>query len=208
MKTFLNGAGVALLAANISLFAAPSKADIVNPWFEDSMQPSQVPVGWSANAAYLSEPDFNQVNKVHSFSVFALQIGNDEDESVPILSQSFTDAPGEIYSLSFEAAAGDRFSDPKAFLTVSVNTTQVTLGQINIAYSLHSLEFVGTGTDTISISALNQNTFYYVDQIELLPIGFAGSVPEPSTWAMMILGFLGIGTIAYRRRNQMVLHAA
>jgi hypothetical protein len=26
-------------------------------------------------------------------------------------------------------------------------------------------------------------------------------VPEPSTWAMMILGFLGIGTMAYRRRN-------
>jgi hypothetical protein len=28
----------------------------------------------------------------------------------------------------------------------------------------------------------------------------AGSVPEPSTWAMMILGFIGIGTMAYRRK--------
>jgi hypothetical protein len=27
-------------------------------------------------------------------------------------------------------------------------------------------------------------------------------VPEPSTWAMMILGFFGIGFMAYRRRNQ------
>jgi hypothetical protein len=26
-------------------------------------------------------------------------------------------------------------------------------------------------------------------------------VPEPSTWAMMILGFLGVGFMAYRRRN-------
>jgi hypothetical protein len=26
-----------------------------------------------------------------------------------------------------------------------------------------------------------------------------GAVPEPSTWAMMILGFLGLGFIAYRR---------
>lgn len=32
-----------------------------------------------------------------------------------------------------------------------------------------------------------------------LPI--AGGVPEPSTWAMMILGFAGIGFMAYRRRN-------
>ena len=31
-----------------------------------------------------------------------------------------------------------------------------------------------------------------------LPI--AGSVPEPSTWAMLILGFVGIGFMAYRRK--------
>jgi hypothetical protein len=27
------------------------------------------------------------------------------------------------------------------------------------------------------------------------------AVPEPSTWAMMILGFFGVGIVAYRRRN-------
>jgi hypothetical protein len=26
-------------------------------------------------------------------------------------------------------------------------------------------------------------------------------VPEPSTWTILILGFAGIGIIAYRRRN-------
>jgi hypothetical protein len=28
------------------------------------------------------------------------------------------------------------------------------------------------------------------------------SVPEPSTWAMMILGFCGLGFLAYRRKNK------
>ena len=28
------------------------------------------------------------------------------------------------------------------------------------------------------------------------------AVPEPSTWAMMILGFFGVGFLAYRRRNR------
>ena len=28
------------------------------------------------------------------------------------------------------------------------------------------------------------------------------AVPEPSTWAMMILGFAGVGFMAYRRKNQ------
>jgi PEP-CTERM motif len=34
------------------------------------------------------------------------------------------------------------------------------------------------------------------------------AVPEPSTWAMMILGFLGLGFVAYRRRNQTAFKAA
>ena len=31
---------------------------------------------------------------------------------------------------------------------------------------------------------------------------FSPAVPEPSTWAMMILGFFGVGFLAYRRKNQ------
>jgi hypothetical protein len=32
--------------------------------------------------------------------------------------------------------------------------------------------------------------------------GLSPAVPEPSTWAMMILGFAGVGLLAYRRRYQ------
>jgi len=31
---------------------------------------------------------------------------------------------------------------------------------------------------------------------------FAAAAPEPSTWAMMILGFAGVGFMAYRRKSQ------
>jgi PEP-CTERM motif-containing protein len=33
-------------------------------------------------------------------------------------------------------------------------------------------------------------------------INVAPAVPEPSTWAMMILGFVSVGYMAYRRRNK------
>jgi outer membrane lipase/esterase len=39
-------------------------------------------------------------------------------------------------------------------------------------------------------------------------IQVAESVPEPSTWAMMILGFLGMGFMAYRRQNRAALRLA
>jgi hypothetical protein len=39
-------------------------------------------------------------------------------------------------------------------------------------------------------------------------VSLTASIPEPSTWAMMILGFAGVGFMAYRRRRKMALTAA
>ena len=41
------------------------------------------------------------------------------------------------------------------------------------------------------------------NQVQLawtLPAGYVAPVPEPSTWAMIILGFCGIGFVGYRRK--------
>jgi hypothetical protein len=35
----------------------------------------------------------------------------------------------------------------------------------------------------------------------VLTADFAATAPEPSTWAMMILGFMGVGFMAYRRKS-------
>lgn len=43
-------------------------------------------------------------------------------------------------------------------------------------------------------------------QVDIPP--FTRGVPEPSTWAMMILGFAGVGFMAYRRRAKPAVHAA
>ncbi len=49
------------------------------------------------------------------------------------------------------------------------------------------------------------NTLYFTDGINGETNGLFGSisaVPEPSTWAMMILGFAGVGFMAYRRSRK------
>jgi hypothetical protein len=57
------------------------------------------------------------------------------------------------------------------------------------------------------------NSGEYLTKVELLSDGFksvkqidfgtaVAAVPEPSTWAMLILGFAGVGFMAYRRKNQ------
>jgi hypothetical protein len=40
------------------------------------------------------------------------------------------------------------------------------------------------------------------------PPSHVGGIPEPSTWAMMILGFFGVGFMAYRRKSQVSLRLA
>jgi PEP-CTERM motif len=71
----------------------------------------------------------------------------------------------------------------------------------------------GTGTFTIAASLSNVNSFT-VSNVEFFfgtvptevdgrPGSFpVGSIPEPSTWAMMILGFFGVGFMAYRRKSK------
>jgi hypothetical protein len=71
------------------------------------------------------------------------------------------------------------------------------------------------GNNIIAPANGNQSLSFYVtftglfDQVVLgtgntnaLEIdNISAGVPEPSTWAMMILGFFGLGFMAYRRRN-------
>ena len=51
------------------------------------------------------------------------------------------------------------------------------------------------------------NGYYYtpVDDPASGTITEVAAVPEPSTWAMMILGFAGLGFMAYRRKSILAL---
>ena len=52
---------------------------------------------------------------------------------------------------------------------------------------------------------LLDNSYFYAD-IDKVTVSVA-AVPEPSTWAMMILGFAGVGFMAYRRKSKPALSA-
>lgn len=60
---------------------------------------------------------------------------------------------------------------------------------------------------SLRISHVTNGNFFYDTDIKLntqsITSGLAGSVPEPSTWAMMIMGLAGVG-VAMRRRRRIV----
>jgi hypothetical protein len=96
----------------------------------------------------------------------------------------------------------------------SVSFLYGSFGQSNLTQSL-DVFINGTIVDTITaISSTNDlslvfRSYTYAFTAGATPeirfvdsSGVTASIPEPSTWAMMILGFAGVGFMAYRRRNQ------
>jgi PEP-CTERM motif len=68
--------------------------------------------------------------------------------------------------------------------------------------------FTGNPRDPIfTLGSFNlANPFFR--QNDVLTVSAVAAVPEPSTWAMMILGFAGVGFMAYRRKGQRALAKA
>jgi hypothetical protein len=99
-------------------------------------------------------------------------------------------------------------------------TGQVVNGQVELfatSYGLNELSptFLYEITDTLSDTTIAQasgesyTTLLSTDSGTLIRgVAFSPAVPEPSTWAMMILGFAGIGFMAYRRKSKPALLAA
>jgi hypothetical protein len=63
----------------------------------------------------------------------------------------------------------------------------------------------GTGLHTFTFDELDLKSVSFGSQtfgglqFDQVSLAVASAVPEPSTWAMMIPGFAGVGFVAYRR---------
>jgi hypothetical protein len=84
-----------------------------------------------------------------------------------------------------------------------VNTTGVVIGT---PFATGDGPFSITAPSGAAALQLGLNDDIFSDNTGFLKIDVTGStavsaVPEPSTWAMMILGFCGIGFLAYRRKQ-------
>lgn len=74
-----------------------------------------------------------------------------------------------------------------------------------------SFFFIGTNYNGVAAASGTLSLYYFDSNYEDNTgsiVANVSAVPEPSTWAMMILGFVGVGFLAYRRRHQHAFRAA
>lgn len=90
--------------------------------------------------------------------------------------------------------------------------TYPTAGQFNVSltatgsYDVKFYDPTDTGSNCIDYGVCEGLTrsYFNVRAAQVLTVNSlpeVGAVPEPSTWAMMIFGFCGLGFMAYRRSN-------
>jgi PEP-CTERM motif-containing protein len=90
-------------------------------------------------------------------------------------------------------------SDPNNILTYSLSSTFQDLTSVSITAELPVM-----GISISNGAGVDAN----FDNIVATQYSVAPPVPEPSTWAMMLLGFAGVGFMAYRRKSKPALMAA
>jgi hypothetical protein len=109
------------------------------------------------------------------------------------------------YTLSF-LLGGSKGGDQGVDLPNS-KTTLITLGNFSTSITLapnagltsQSFTFFTTGGDLVftSLPGGNPNVGNILDNVQV------SSVPEASTWIMMLIGFAGLGLITYRRTRKL-----
>jgi hypothetical protein len=84
----------------------------------------------------------------------------------------------------------------------------------NAIFSLQDLKFHFLGAfgassySPVAVEIIADGSDAHVGGFDILNGSILAAVPEPSTWAMMILGFCGLGFMAYRRKDKLALSAA
>ena len=116
----------------------------------------------------------------------------------------FTDHTGAITTQFNGTALTGVVSAPEVFsLVLNTNSPQWT-----VEFLVNGVQVGTTGTyvtnptniDTLAIGAYSDTGVF--GPITLTDQSGVQAVPEPSTWAMMVLGFGGLGFLAYRRKDR------
>ncbi len=188
---------VSLLSAAVALFNLPALADtnlITNGGFETGDF-----TGWTVianNTAVEAGPGQGGYS-AHS-GTFYVALGHFAFSNGPTdgtLSQTITDTPGEMLTLSYYLASNGTV--PNDFNTYIDGTHVGSL--VNIGpqdYTLYSFTFIGSGSDTIMFGERDDPDWLALDDVSVTP---TPAVPEPSSLALLGTGALCALATARRR---------
>ena len=188
MKALLILAGAALA------FATPAAAQemVVNGGFETGSLSSFMQTG-NTGFTGVDAPSAASGN----FGAFFGPVG-----SVGRISQPLATTVGQSYLISFDLRNLSG-GTPNFYEVLFGNSQLFTASNSSVfGYTNFSTTAVATGTSTVLMFNFQHNpSFFLLDNVSVTPSRVTGAVPEPATWAMMLIGFGAIGVSLRRRRT-------
>jgi hypothetical protein len=151
---------------------------------------------YTVAGATFTDTEINTLDQAYLLLAAGTQYGSDylqwQGSDPQVLTVSFASA---VTAVGFDFMEVRANSIPFTF-TISGNSTTVASGASPSFFGYTS----NTPFSTLIISSPHSNSFFAT--LDNFQYGIAiGTVPEPTTWAMMLLGFAGIG-VAMRRRQR------
>lgn len=214
MRKFLvANIAVAALCALFAFGATPvSAALIVNGSFEDDSQAAGTWAIYSNLTGWIGgQGGIELRNNVAGTAFDGVNFIELDTNFNSAATQGITTTLDQIYTLAF--AYSPRTDVAATSNGIEVFWNGVSQGtftgftNLNTAWVLESLNVTGTGLDSLEFRAIGTSDSYggSLDAISL-----TAAVPETSTWAMLLIGFAGVGFVAYRRtkKNAAALMAA
>jgi hypothetical protein len=199
-----------VLAAAIFAGAPSAHAGVV---FSDNFDSDTPTLNWPGDSVFQSIPQPGNVDGLPSIDLVSASdgfpelvfMGNSVDldgttgsgNSPAGQLQSLTSLSTGSYTVRFEFAGNERGALPETTV-ISIGNQSFSLTPPNTqGYTLTTLFFTNvSGNLSFTDLGPSDQRGNLVDNVVVTT-----GVPEPSTWAMMILGFAGLGFAAFRRSN-------
>jgi len=202
MKTVLLTAAAA--AAALALAAPVQAAELItNGGFENGL------TGWTSsgtvnvNTAADYHPCCGTVGSEPAFSNnHFVDFGSGNTAGTDLVSQAFHDLSGSLYTVTFDLGAFGSGTNQITAEAGGASQTFTVVADDNNDTTFHpqTFSFLGTGLDSVKFTVVAtgpDNTDALLDNVSVSGI----AVPEPATWAMMLVGFGGLGAMLRRRRT-------
>jgi hypothetical protein len=119
----------------------------------------------------------------------------------------------DLNSSSFQSTANSHVETPYIELTASSNAILLvppSTGAVSVNFSPSTSEdisfgfFIARGRNPNGVASSSDSIFFETGSYSFADFSvtdLSASVPEPSTWAMLLIGLAGIGFAAYRKRT-------